>query len=144
MLALWNRIANWIHYRTSEIELRQQFKTLLVYLWNEKDWLKQQFPGEAKSIEQAINASTYMGIVGDLANTVKHRNLIKPSRSVAAQTNFFGKLTVSGGVERRMYYISVGKEKHEEIMTVLRGAMDEFSELRLQLLSGSGVLKKSR
>ena len=142
-LALWNRIANWIHYRTSEMELRQQFKTMLVYLWNEKDWLKQQFPSEAKAIEQAINASKYMGIVGDLANTVKHRKLTKRPRSVAAQTNFFGKVTVSGGAERRMYYIDLGNGKHEEIMTALREAMDEFSELRLELLSGSVLSKKT-
>ncbi|MGA2525304.1 MAG: formyltetrahydrofolate deformylase [Smithellaceae bacterium] len=137
VLALWNRIANWIHYQTSETELRQQFKSMLVYLWSEKDWLQCQYPTKAKKIEQAIDASKYMGIVGDLANTVKHRNLTRHRRTAATQTNYYGKVTVSKGVERRMYYISIGSGKHEEIMTVLRGALDEFKKLRHGLLSGS-------
>lgn len=29
VLALCNRIANWLHYRTSESQLRQQFKSML-------------------------------------------------------------------------------------------------------------------
>jgi len=136
VLALWNRIANWIHYQTTEIELRHQFKTMLVYLWNEKDWLQDQYPAQTKKIEEVIDASKYMGIVGDLANTVKHRNITKHRRSAAAQTNYYGKITVSNDAERRMYYISIGNGEHEEIMTVLRGALDEFTKLRHGLMSG--------
>lgn len=137
VLALWNRIANWIHYRTTEPQLRQQFKSMLIFLWNEKDWLKNQYPAKAKQIEQIIDASKYMCVVGDLANTVKHRNLTKRLRSTAAQTDYYGKVTVTGGAERRMYYVSLGNGKHEEIMEVLRGALDEFEQLRLGMLSGS-------
>ena len=54
-LALWNQIANWISYKTSEHQLRQQFKTMAVYLWNEKDWLKGQYPEQSKFIENQIN-----------------------------------------------------------------------------------------
>lgn len=109
---------------------------MLVFLWNEKDWLKQQYPMKAKSIEQFIDDSKCMGVVGDLANTVKHRTLIKKTRSDAEQTNYFGKVTLNGS-ERRMHYIKMSNGEHEEIMTILRGALDEFEELRFSLLSGS-------
>jgi len=110
---------------------------MLIYLWNEKDWLKEQYPTKSKEIEQAINVSKYMCIVGDLANTVKHRNLTKQRRSNASETDYFGKVSVTGGSERRLYFISIGNGKHEKIMTVLQGALDEFQELRLGLLSDS-------
>lgn len=137
VLDLWDRIANWVNYRISEAELRRQFKSMLVYLWNEKDWLKNQYPAKAKLIEQVIDASTYMGVVGDLANTVKHRSLTKHVRSAASQTNYYGTVTVAGGAERRMYYIGLESGKHAEIMAVLRGALDEFEELRFGLRSGA-------
>lgn len=136
-LALWNRICNWIHYRTSELDLRRQFKAMLVLLWNEKDWLIDQYPSKKKEIEERINKSRYMCIVGDLANTVKHRHVTKKARSAATQTNYLGKITVGGGAERRTYYISVGNGEFEEIMSVLRGALDEFEELRRVLISRS-------
>lgn len=135
-LALWNRIANWIHYRTSETELRRQIKQMLVLLWNEKDWLKQQYPTKAKRIEEFIDVSKYISVVGDLANTVKHRTLTKKTRSAARQTNYYGKITLGNGVGRRLHYIEMGSGEHEEIMAILRGALDEFEELRCALLSG--------
>lgn len=135
VLHLWERIANWIYYRTSESELQQQYKSMLIYLWNEKDWLQQQYPSKKQQIERAINVAKYMSIVGDLANTVKHRNLNKRRRSSAVQTDYFGKIAVSGGAKRHMYYVNTGNGKHEEIMTMLRGGMGEFSALRFQLIS---------
>lgn len=99
--------------------------------------MKQQYPAKANQIEQIIDASKYMCVVGDLANTVKYRNLTKRSRSRATQTNYYGNVTVTGGAERRMYYISLGNGTHEDIMEVLRGALDEFEQLRWGLLSGA-------
>jgi hypothetical protein len=103
VLDLWNRIANWTYYQTTESELRQQFKSMLVYLWNEKDWLQEEYPAKVKQIEQAIDVSLYMGIVGDCANMVKHRNLTKRRRSTAVLTNYYGQVIVSKSAERRMY-----------------------------------------
>ena len=135
VLDLWNRIANWVYYQTTESELRQQLKSMLIYLWNEKDWLQQEYPVKSKQIEQAINASLYMCIVGDLANMLKHRNLTKRRRSAATLTNYYGQITVSKSAERRMYYIRTMDGKHEEIMSILRKALDEFEELRFTLFS---------
>lgn len=137
VLALWSRIANWIHYRTSEPELKRQMKTFLVFLWNEKDWLKDQYPMKSDEIEEFINNSQYMAVVGDLANTIKHRRLTKRSRSSTTQTNYYGRITVGCGVTRRLHYINLGGTKHTEIMQVLRGALDEFENLRFALRSGS-------
>ncbi len=137
VLALWERIANWITYRTSEAQLRQQIKAFLVFLWSEKEWLKEQYPTKARKIEQAIGNSTHMGVAIDLANTVKHRRLRKPQRTSAADTEFYGRVTVGGGVTRRLYYIAVGGSRHIEIMQVLRGAIDELEHLRLSLREGS-------
>mgnify|MGYP006205526777 FL=1 len=136
-LALWNQIANWISYKTSERQLRQQFKTMAVYLWNEKDWLKGQYPEQSKFIENQINISKYMRVIGDLANFVKHRNISKHQRSEMRQTNYFGKVTLGCGASRRMYYIDLGNGEHEEVYQILRGALEEFSTLRQRLLSGA-------
>ena len=57
-LSIWNRIYNWTHYKMSERELQIQIKSLLVFLWNEKDWLKKQYPTKGKQIEQFIDKST--------------------------------------------------------------------------------------
>lgn len=137
VLALWERIANWVRYRTSEALLRQQIKAFLVFLWSEKEWLKEQYPTKSHKIEQAIGNSTYMGVVVDLANTIKHRRLRKPPRTNAADTEFYGRITVGGGATRRLHYISLAGSRHIEIMQVLRGAIDEFEELRFSLLEGS-------
>jgi hypothetical protein len=101
VLALWNRIANWIHYRTTESELNRQFKIMLIFLWNEKDWLKEQYPEMKQDIEKRIDESSYMCVVGDLANIVKHRIQRKKTRSEAAQTDYFGKVTMGCGADRR-------------------------------------------
>ena len=137
VLALWSRIANWIHYRTSEPELKRQIKTFLVFLWNEKDWLKEQYPKKSREIEEFVSNSQHMAVVGDLANTVKHRRLTKRSRASATQTNYYGRITVGCGATRLLHYISLGGTKHTEIMQVLRGALDEFEEFRFALQSGS-------
>jgi len=136
-LSLWNRIANWSHYRTSESQLRTQIKSLLVYLWNEKDWLKKQYPLKKNRIESFVDKSTHIAIVADLANTVKHCQLDRYPRSTAAQTNYFGRVTTGRGNTRKLYFISVGGSKHREIMEILRGSIEEFEQLRGLLRSGS-------
>lgn len=75
VLVLWEQVANWARFRPSEAVLRQQVKALVVFLSNEKDWLKQQYPSDPESIERTINNSKYIGIIVDLANLIKHRRL---------------------------------------------------------------------
>lgn len=135
-LALWNRIANWLHYGTSEEELKQQLKSLLIYLWNEKDWLKAEFPEHRPLIEAKINASAYMSVVGELANTLKHRRLDN-HRAEASDTNFAGSIGIAGGGARKLYFIELADGKHVEIMNILRGALDEFEALRFNIIKAS-------
>ena len=133
VLALWSRIANWIHYKPSERALRCEMKLFLIALWSEKDWLKQQYPGKASAIEKFIDNSKYLAIVCDLANTAKHRRLTKARRSQATQTKYYGRVVVNNSVARRMHYISLGNGRHVQIMEVLRGALDELEEFRFVL-----------
>lgn len=133
ILAVWSRIANWIHYRTSERELKRQIKIFLIFLWNEKDWLKEQYPERSHEIETCINNSKYMTAVGNLANAVKHRRITRGSRSSVTQANYYGRITVNDGVTRRLHYINIGDSKYVEIMHILRIALQDFEKLRLAL-----------
>lgn len=136
-LDLWSRVVNWEHYLASESQLRSQIKTLLVYVWNEKDWLRSQYPAKSKKIENYINNSKYISVVADLANTVKHRKLTKAPRSSASQTEYYGSVILGRNSKRRLYFINMGNGEHSEILEIIRGALDEFEELQMALLSGS-------
>ena len=136
-LSLWNRVYNWSLHKTSERALKIQIKSLLVYLWSEKDWVKKQYPSENKRIEEFIDTSTYIKIVGDLANIVKHRKLTRKPRSSVAQTSYFGCITTGRGGIRRLEFFNSDGSKPLEIMEILRGAIEEFTELKRLLASGS-------
>jgi hypothetical protein len=133
-LGLWNQLSNWIHYGTSELELKRQLKSMAIFLWNEKDWLTEQHPSKKKEIDQRIGESCYLRVVGDLANIVKHRRLSRKTRSDASQTDFFGRVTVNQGEERRLYFICLGNGQCEEIMAILHKALDGLTALRHSLL----------
>jgi hypothetical protein len=134
-LDLWNRVVNWDHYLASESQLRSQIKTLLVYIWNEKDWLKSQYQSKSREIETYISNSKYICVVADLANTVKHRNLTKTPRSPASQTGYYGSVTVGRDAKRHLYFINMGNGEHFEIFQIINGALDEFEDLQMSLLS---------
>ncbi|WP_285578126.1 hypothetical protein [Geothrix limicola] len=136
VLRVWEKVVNWVHFKPSQSEFDSQVKTLLTFLWNEKDWLKVQYPQYAEKIEKYISDSNYICITADLANTVKHRILTKHKHSSASQTDYFGQVTITGGTSRRMHFISDGKGNHPEIIEILRGTLDEFEELHLLLDSG--------
>lgn len=50
VLRVWNRIANWQHYKTSKSQFEFEIKTLLIYLLSEKDWLKHHYASKKKKI----------------------------------------------------------------------------------------------
>lgn len=109
-------------------------KQFLIALWNEKDWLRQQYPEKSREIENFVDQSEYLPIIGDLANMAKHRRLTKTKRSDAVQANYFGRLWLNNGAARRMYYIATGNQKHIEVMELLRNALNELEEFRHALL----------
>ena len=132
-LALWNRVANWSHYGTSQSELTRQIKSLLLFLWNEKDWLKTEHPSQKKYIEAFVNDSTHIKVVADLANTIKHRKLTNPPRSEAQQTNYFGRIEFGSGKSREMYYVETGNNQVKEVFSIIKGALEEYDELHRTL-----------
>ncbi len=129
-IASWHEIANWTRLKPSETQLNRQIKNLLIFLSNEKDWLCNQYPESRDEIEKAINNSNYMAAVIDLANTAKHRILTKHIRVDAKDTCFYGRVETGNKIGRRLHYISIKNSKPIEIMEILRGALDEFEDLR--------------
>ena len=136
VLALWSRIANWTHYRPSQQQLNHEMKQFLVALWSEKDWLKVQYPARRGRIEKFISQSESLSIVADLANTAKHRRLTRQPRSFVSQTSYYGNVSVSGGASRRLHFLRLVDGRHIEVMSVLRSALDQLEEFRLQLRAG--------
>lgn len=137
VLALWEQLANWTTFKPSERVLKGEIKQFLIALWNEKDWLKHQYPGRAREIEKFINQSRYLPIIGDLANMAKHRRLNKVPRSCATQTNYFGRIAMNNGAMRRKYYIAIGDGEHIEIMVLLGYALKELEGYRFDLLAAT-------
>ncbi len=81
--------------------------------------------------------NTHIKVVGDLANTKKHRVLDMPPRSSVKQTGYHGRVTTGRGATRKLYYLDPDNGKHVEIIEVLKGAINEFEKLRLSM---SGIL----
>ena len=132
-MAVWSRISNWQHYRTTELELNNQLMSLLCFLWNEKDWLIKQYPEREKEIESFIDGSTYSKVVADLANTIKHRREKASRRSTVEQTDFFGRIKIKDKNERKLHFFKTDG-KMMEIMEILRGAIAEFEQLKGNLV----------
>ncbi len=133
VLSLWNRVSNWSHYNTSERELKQQIKSLVIFMWNEKDWLKKEYPENSRDIEQFINDSNFIKIVADLANGLKHRGVDRASRSDSKETEYYGRITFGSGRSRQMIYIQQSDNSVVELFQVLRGALDEYDKLHTSL-----------
>jgi hypothetical protein len=70
VMRLWSEIC-W--FQTPDEEVSRKAKALLIALWNEKHWLKSEFPSRAHDIEDFISKSKHLSVVADLANTLKHR-----------------------------------------------------------------------
>lgn len=131
VLASWNKVVNWSHYNYSDLQLKQQIKPLIIYLWNEKDWVKKRYPSKDKEVELYVNNSQYIKVIADLANSLKHGGLDKKPRSDSKQTDYFGKITFGTGKSREMCYIESGG-KVIELFKVLRGAIEEYESLEVQ------------
>lgn len=137
VLALWSRLANWTHYKPSERELNSQMKQFLIAIWSEKDWLKSRYPTQRGRIERFVRNSEVLSIVGDLANTAKHRELNGPLRSGVIDTNYYGRVSTGRGVSRRLHFLRRRDGTHVEVMYILRSALDELEEFRFHLLAES-------
>ena len=132
ILYLWEKVCYWAYYRTPEDELRRQMKTLLIVLWNEKDWLKSEFPKRAPDIERFVNNSKYLSAVGDLANTLKHRKLDK-KRSKAVEVEYRWTSMMFKGVKREMGMVQIGEREFVEFFALFRNAIVEYEQVREDL-----------
>lgn len=113
-------------------------------MWNEKDWLKKEYPGRSKDIEEYVNDSIHIKVVADLANSLKHRGLDKKSRSGAQQTDFYGRVTFGSGKSRQMIYILLDDGSHIEMFQVLKGALDEYDNLHFKLAFNQPLKETSK
>ena len=132
ILHLWNQVCYWAYYRTPEDELRRQMKILLIALWNEKDWLKSEFPKRARDIERFVNDSKYLSAVADLANTIKHRKLEK-KRSKAIEVEYSWTSMMLKGVKREMGMVRISEKEFVEFFALFRNTIEEYEQLRADL-----------
>ena len=132
ILHLWDKVCYWAYYRTPEDELRRQMKTLLVALWNEKDWLKSEFPERAGDIEVFVNNSQYLSAVADFANTIKHRKL-RTNRSKAVEVEYRWTSMMLKGFGREMGMVRINEREFVEFLALFRNAIVEYEQLREDL-----------
>lgn len=129
VLRLWSEIC-W--YRTPQEEVSRKAKALLIALWNEKDWLKSEFPNRAIDIESFVENSNHLAVVADLANTLKHRKLNK-KRSTAKEVENIWKSTLVGFRNREIGMIQISDREYIAVSALLGYSIDAYKELRADL-----------
>ena len=129
VLRLWSEIC-W--FRTSNEEVSRKAKALLIALWNEKDWLKSEFPSRAQDIEDFVNKSKHLPVVADLANTLKHRKLNK-RRSTATEVENMWRSTLAGFRNWEIGMIQIAEREFVAISALFMHSIAEYEELRANL-----------
>jgi hypothetical protein len=129
VMRLWSEIC-W--FRTPNEEVSRKAKALMIGLWNEKDWLKSEFPNRKHEIEDFINKSKYLSVVADLANTLKHRKLDK-KRSSASEVENIWRNHLVGFRNRDIGMIQVGEREFVAISALFKHSIAEFEQLRATL-----------
>ncbi len=136
VLAAWNIVENWGHYKQTDLQLQQQLKALIISLWNEKDWTKKRHPLCKNAIEQYVDDSKYLKVIADMANALKHGGLDLTSkhkaRSDAEDTNDVGSIEHNDGISRTLYFYNFDGEVIE-LYELLRGAIGEYDALERML-----------
>jgi hypothetical protein len=129
VMCLWSEICR---LQTPDEEVSRKAKTLLIALWNEKDWLKSEFPSRAHDIEDFINKSKHLSVVADLANTLKHRKLNR-KRSKASEVENIWRSSLTGFRNWEIGMIQVGEREFVTISALFVHSVDEFENLRAEL-----------
>lgn len=129
VMCLWNEIC-W--FRTPNEEVSRKAKALLIALWNEKDWLKSEFPNRKKDIEEFIDKSKHLIVVADLANTLKHRNLNR-RRSMAFEVENMWRSTLSGFRNWQIGMIQVAEGEFVAISALFMHSIADYEKLRADL-----------
>lgn len=104
----------------------------MIALWNEKDWLKSEFPNRKRDIEDFINKSKHLSVVADLANTLKHRKLNK-KRSKAEEIENVWRSTLGGFRNWEIGMIQIAEREFIAVSALLGHSIDEYKELRADL-----------
>ena len=132
-LSIWNEVYNYKTYALSDEQLRNRILECISAIWNVKDWFKKSRRFKASDVESFINDRIFLPIIGDLANTTKHRLLRKRSRVDAKEEpRFYLVLDHRQRKIRDFYFVSDKKGNKYEIFEVLRGALDEWGEFILR------------
>lgn len=129
VMRLWNEIC-W--FRTPNEEVSRKAKALLIALWNEKDWLKSEFPSRKQDIEDFIDKSKHLSVVADLANTLKHRNLNR-RRSMAFEVENMWRSNLAGFRNWEIGMIQVAEREFVAISALFMHSIAEYEKLRSDL-----------
>ncbi len=129
VMRLWNELC-WFH--TPNEEVSRKAKTLLIALWNEKDWLKSEFPSRNQDIEDFIDKSKHLSVVADLANTLKHRKLNR-RRSMAFEVENMWRSTLAGFRNWEIGMIQVAEREFVAISALFMHSITEYEKLRADL-----------
>lgn len=133
VIRLWNEIC-WS--RTTNEEVSRKAKALLIALWNEKDWLKSEFPSRKQDIEDFIDKSKHLSVVADLANTLKHRKLRK-KRSIAREVENIWRRNLVGFRDWNIGMIQIAEREFIAVSALFVHSIAEFEKLREDLYGKS-------
>lgn len=126
---LWTEICD---FRTPNEEVTRKTKNLLIALWNEKDWLKSEFPDRKMEIEDFVNKSKHLTMVADLANTLKHRKL-RRRKSEASEVEYTWNSKLTGFRNRDIGMIQVTEREFVSVSGLILNSIAEFEKLRVTL-----------
>lgn len=129
VMRLWNEIC-W--FRTPNEEVSRKARALLIALWNEKDWLKSEFPSRKQDIEDFINKSKHLSVVADLANVLKHRKLNR-RRSMAFEVQNIWRRGLAGFRDPEIGMIQVAEGEFVAVSALFINSIAEYEKLRADL-----------
>lgn len=110
-------------------DVSRKAKALLLALWNEKDWLKSEFPDRSQAIKEFISKSEHLCMVADLANTLKHRKLNK-KRSNGSEVEYVWNSTLAGFRNWDIGIIRFSESEFVSISALFVCSISEFEKLR--------------
>ncbi len=134
---LWSEIC-W--FQTPNDDVSRKAQALLIALWNEKDWLKSEFPSRKQDIEDFINKSKYLPVVADLANTLKHRKLNKRRSTAKEVENIWRSPLLAGFRNWEIGIIQIAESEYVAISALFVHSIAEYEKLRADLYGDKPVI----
>ena len=143
----------------SHAEAEDSVFTLLIWIWNAKDYLKKRavvLRTSGREVEKAVSDDDNLAICGDLANRLKHGGLDRPSRSGfnprLGKVSFEAPQTVIGSLTFKAFEVEIGIDDPSQVTFRLPVLNDQDEEivgmhscmLTAQLVHWSAFATKSK